>query len=148
MANGNVGIIYGNIGFTSDDIKILNGTKNDSGEYNFKPIYGTKGLFYIQFEQAFALPPSVILTQIYHGGSELDQAQDPKWKTDPQWGNTRDNAVLVGISEKEFKLITGNSGGGKENRMFGFVAVGYSDATAPIGYVDPRSRAAGLKNRM
>ena len=147
MASGNVEVIYGNVGFTSDNIKILNGSKDGKGDYNFKPIYGTKGLFFVQFAQQFAYPPSVILTQIYHG-SQVDKAQDPKGDTNPQWGSTRDNAVLVGVSAKEFKLITGDTHGGKQNRMFGFIAVGFQDPAAPIGYVDPRSRAAGLKNRI
>jgi hypothetical protein len=126
-------VIYGNIGFSGDNITILN---------------GSTGLYFVQFAQAFLQPPAVILTQIYHGSSELDAAEDPKWSTAPQWGNTRDNGVLVGISNKEFKLITGDEFGNLQNRMFGFMAVGYPNASATLGYVDPRSKAAGITTRI
>ena len=51
----------------------------------------------------------------------------------------------MGISAKEFKLITGDQNGAKQNRMFGFVAIGAYDPDAEGGYVDPYSWSAGLK---
>jgi hypothetical protein len=68
----------------------------------------------------------VILTQIYHGSSELDAAQDPKWNTAPQWGNTRDNAVADSISVAgNLNIITaGDDDGNRQARMLGFIAIG------------------------
>lgn len=142
-------LVYGNIGYNedaaSDDKAVILSGSKENGSYEFEVSLLNTGLWLVQFYKNFFNPPAVVLTQIYHSSAQLTDTEDPQWNTNPQWGNTRDNAVLVGISVKEFKLITGDQNGVKQNRMFGFIAVGAYDPSAEGGYVDPYSWAAGLK---
>ncbi len=141
-----VRVVYGNIGYDqnaagSSKAVILSGTKENDA-YAFEVTHLNTGLWLVQFYYAFDQTPAVVLTQIYHDATELTDTQDPQWNSNPQWGSTKDNAVLVGVSTKEFKLITGGEGN-KANRMFGFIAAGKPDPSAQGGYVDPYSAATG-----
>lgn len=133
-------IIYGNVGWTEDgkSMAIMGGSRDAAGNYNFSVEYGTTGLYIVKFAVSFSGVPAVVLTQIYHGSSSADlstvslpQSKLPVYPGvfGDQWGSSLDNAVLIGISPTEFKLITGGLTK-KANRMFGFMAVGQQEPSS------------------
>ena len=125
-------IVYGNVVVDADGerLVIASGSKDSKGDYLFQAQYGNTGLYTILFNAGvFSNTPAVVLTQIYNGGITDVNVPDNQPYTG---GNTRDNAVLVGISASEFKLITGDSKGHKNTRMFGFLAVGSGLQTADV----------------
>ena len=128
-------IVYGNLVFHDEDLVVASGSKDQDGHYLFTPVYGNKGLYTVEFKNPFASIPGVVLTQIYNGGITDVNVPDNQPYTG---GNTRDNAVLVGINSTQFKLITGDSKGNKQDRMFGFLAVGQYDGPAALsGEAEP-----------
>ena len=104
-----VKLIWGSIGFSDDDPTILGGSKNQNNDCNFSVNRAEKGLYFVTFPNAFFdQVPSVMLTQIWNGGNTTATvpASSPYLG-----GSTLDNAVLVGVSETEFNLITGDEDG-------------------------------------
>ena len=83
-----------------------------SGGWTSRPAGGGDGLYLITFEPSFTEPPTVVVTQLYP--NDLSSSG----------GDTRDNAVVVGIDNNELKIKTGNSSGNGTNREFAFIALG------------------------
>lgn len=71
------------------------------------------GLYIVYFDNRFADPPAIVLTQNY-----------PDWTDFGNGGNTKDNAVLVACDETKFEAKTGNDDGDAKDRNFAFVAIG------------------------
>lgn len=71
------------------------------------------GLYTITFLPAFKSRPSASVTQIYPSADDFGGG-----------GDTRDNAVIVGLNTTTIKIKTGGSGGGAEDRAFSFIVVG------------------------
>jgi hypothetical protein len=70
------------------------------------------GLSDVKFDRAFAAIPSVVVTQIFSG--------DPN----SAGGDTRDNAVVVGITTDRVRVKTGDGAGAPSDRFFAFIAMG------------------------
>ena len=83
-----------------------------SGGWTSRRDSGSNGLYLITFEPSFTEPPTVVATQLYP--NDLSSSG----------GDTRDNAVVVGIDNNELKIKTGNSSGNGTNREFAFIALG------------------------
>ena len=83
-----------------------------SGGWDSRPAGGGDGLYLITFEPSFTEAPTVVVTQIYPDSLSSSG------------GDTRDNAVIVGIDNNEVKIKTGNSSGNGTNRKFAFIALG------------------------
>ena len=71
------------------------------------------GVCEVEFSTPFTSIPAVTATQRFNVGG-----------TPPKPGDTRDNAVVVEITEKSCVIVTGNSDGRSDNRDFSFVATG------------------------
>ena len=73
---------------------------------------GGNGRYLVNFSPAFKDTPTIVATQVYP--NDLSSGG----------GDTRDNAVIVGIDNNETKIKTGSSGGSGSNPMFCFTAHG------------------------
>jgi hypothetical protein len=78
----------------------------------FTVVWVDKGLYTIVFDQPFTNRPAVVVSEVYTGNPDY------------HGGDTRDNAVVVGIAPDQFRLETGQSNGEKDNRWFTFIAIG------------------------
>ena len=70
------------------------------------------GIYDITFNQAFSDTPAVIATQIYPSD------------TSKEGGDTRDNAVVVGIESTKCRIKCGSSSGTAADRHFSFLCIG------------------------
>ena len=70
------------------------------------------GLYDIRFARAFPSNPCVVATQVFPG--------DPG----SPGGDTRDNAVIVGIAPDRVRIKTGDGAGNSSDRTFTFIAIG------------------------
>lgn len=108
-------IIWGTI---DPNGNIVSGTtfidSNGHVKYIFKVDKADTGLYTIILNGSFSTIPGVSTTQIYP-----DDVNN-------KGGNTRDNAVLVGVRNDRFRVKTGNGDGNAENRFFSFIAIGYN----------------------
>lgn len=93
-------------GVVSPKGEILSGT-------GFLVDHANTGIYTILFKDPFNVVPAVSVTQIY-----------PNDIHNHTGGDTRDNAVLIGIVNDRFKVKTGGSNGAADNRNFSFVAIG------------------------
>ncbi len=89
-----------------------NGTSSAGAGYTITKKAGSVGVYDINFNAAFGSPPSVVVTQIYPG-NDIDTS-----------GDTRDNAVVVSISNNKARIKTGDSTGTAADRQFTFIAIG------------------------
>ncbi len=78
----------------------------------FKVDHSNSGIYTILFQDPFNVVPAVSVTQIYPNDVHS------------QGGDTRDNAVLVGIVNDRFRVKVGGADGKPQNRFFTFVATG------------------------
>jgi hypothetical protein len=92
-------------GFVSPEGNILSGT-------GFLVDRSNTGLYSILFEHPFNVVPAVVATQVYPND------------VSSQGGDTRDNAVIVGIATHRVRVKTGNGEGKADNRYFTFIATG------------------------
>jgi hypothetical protein len=101
----------------STNTRIVAGTVNASGQ----SFFGTgcsiskkgTGLYQIDFSPAFPNYPAASVTQIFPSVSDFGGG-----------GDTRDNAVIVGLNQNSMKVKTGGSDGSAGDRSFTFVVVG------------------------
>ena len=117
-AIGDTQMIWGIITFDAT----TNAPHAPEGTGNFTVARGGTGLFDVVFDDTvrFSSTPTVAVTQIYNGDTLSDF--DP---TDTfSGGSTLDNAVVIAVDTTKFRLITGDSGGHKKDRMFSFLVVG------------------------
>jgi hypothetical protein len=100
-----------------ENLRIVRGTVQSNGTiaagsgFSVSPI--ESGLYEITFNQSFSARPSASVTQVF---PDLDDFGTG--------GDTRDNAVLVGINANRIRVKTGDSDGGARNRDFTFVVIG------------------------
>ncbi|HET7016647.1 MAG TPA: hypothetical protein VFI65_22180 [Streptosporangiaceae bacterium] len=92
-------------GVISPEGKIISG-------HGFKVDRSNTGIYTILFEEPFNVIPVVVTSQIFPND------------VSSQGGDTRDNAVVVGIVNDRFRIKTGGSGGEAQNRHFTFIAMG------------------------
>ena len=92
-------------GVIGPDGKIISGT-------GFKVDHSNTGTYTILFEEPFHVIPAISATQIFPND------------VSSQGGDTRDNAVLVGIINDRFRVKTGGGDGRAADRHFTFVAMG------------------------
>jgi hypothetical protein len=87
-------------------------TKSGDG---YQVIHESTGVYSVAFNQPFPSSPTVVVTQI----------QPNKFgETDEKDADPKDNAVVVAVDERRFKVMTGDKGGQRADRGFGFIAVG------------------------
>jgi hypothetical protein len=92
-----------NLGIVAADGKVLSG----SGDF---PVTNVEtGIYVVGFSDSFRGVPAVVATQNRYGATRPD--------------NT-DGVAAPLVSEGSATLVTGNSGGSKENRSFGFIVIG------------------------
>jgi hypothetical protein len=90
-----------------------------SGE-GFSVINHSHGLYEIIFDQPFTTVPAVVATQqySYRDGHYL-------WDDfDYSGGSTKDNVVIIAITQHRVKLKTGDGYGNGTSRNFTFIAIG------------------------
>jgi hypothetical protein len=92
-------------GVVASNAKIVSGS-------GFKVDHSNTGLYTILFEEPFHVIPAISATQIFPDD------------VNSQGGDTRDNAVLVGVVNDRFRVKTGGSDGKGADRHFSFVAMG------------------------
>ena len=98
---------YGNIN--------ANGTKKSgSGDWTVVKDSGSKGGYTIIFEPPFKTMPTVVTDQNYPGWSDFNKSG----------GDSRDNTVIIALSNEKCKLKTGDSHGNGQDRNFTFIAIG------------------------
>ena len=83
-----------------------------SGDGDYDVVKANRGLYNIVFRPPFAVTPVVVATQVFPND------------VNNQGGSTRDNAVIVGITERQFRVKVGNGNGDPEDRDFTFIATG------------------------
>lgn len=98
-------ILYGNVN--------ADGTTY-SGSGGFQCRHIGKGTYLIEFADAFASVPTVVLTQQYIAWADFSY---------PGAG-TKNNAMLVAVDEHACKYVTGNSDGSHTDRNCAFIAIG------------------------
>jgi hypothetical protein len=130
---GNTQMVWGIVTFNTDNVPTP-----IAGTGNFQVVRGGTGLFNVVFDStvAFSSTPTVAVTQIFNGGGNLNDI-DPTGSYGG--GNSKDNAVLIAVSTTQFRLITGDQFGNKQDRMFCFLVVGpgtqsVSDASKQVAY--------------
>ncbi len=70
------------------------------------------GIYTAFFQQPFANPPAVAVTQIYPN------------KPNDKGGSALDNAVLIGVTNQLFKVKVGDDKGNARDRWWSFIVVG------------------------
>jgi hypothetical protein len=68
------------------------------------------GIYTIHFTSKFRGPPAVVATQNNYRGDG--------------WQSNLDGVAVQTVYTSQFSLVTGNSRGDKEDRGFGFIAIG------------------------
>lgn len=102
---------------TNERLRIIRGTVDASGtriEGSGFSVSKSGSLWKITFDEAFNNEPTVLAAQQYPDDN----------KVDGNGGNTRDNAIVVGVKTSECYIKTGDSGGDHSWRRFHFIAVG------------------------
>ena len=99
---------------SAENLRLVRGTVSSGGGITagsgFTVSRTKTGHYRITFSPQFPSPPSVAVTQIFGSfGSG---------------GDTRDNAVLTGITATECEVKVGNSAGAASDRQFSFVVIG------------------------
>ena len=99
--------------------RIIRGTVNANasiaGGGGFTVSKDGVGRFRIAFTTAFADVPSATATQIFTGVGSLGATDS---------GNTRDNAIIYGISANGVNIATGDGNGDRSDRPFSFIIIG------------------------
>jgi hypothetical protein len=99
-----------------ENLGLIRGTVNADGSIaggkGFTVKRQTQGVYDVFFATSFSDTPTVAVTQIYRGNvSDLG-------------GDTRDNAVVVGVNKGQVRLKVGEDDGKASDRMFGFIVMG------------------------
>lgn len=97
--------------------KMIHGNVNSNGTkktgYDFKVNKVAAGKYIIDFSIPFPDVPTLIVTQVY-----------PDWdKPESEGGDTRDNAIVVAVTESQAKIKTGECYGKAADRNFSFLAI-------------------------
>jgi hypothetical protein len=80
------------------------------GDYTIVP--SGNGIYNVVFHPPFAVLPVVVATQVFPN------------EVSSSGGSTRDNAVVVGVTERQFRVKVGDGEGRGTNRDWTFIAVG------------------------
>lgn len=102
-------------GVASEALYTVRGIVNPNGSAahgtGYKVTRASVGVFDIYFTPAFQNYPAVVATQLFPGD------------VNNGGGDTRDNAVVVGITPARVRIKTGDGGGGASDRWFSFIAM-------------------------
>jgi hypothetical protein len=115
----------------SETLRMVRGVVTANGSNYAGVGYSTKrvneGVYDIAFDPPFSLIPGASVTQIFQGrdnnGKDIGLADAG---IDARGGDTRDNAVIVFLSDKILRVKTGDNGGTARDRNFSFIAIGPS----------------------
>ncbi len=124
LSNDNYKNIYAaniyaaNLSSCAETLQMIRGTVESNGTAlagtGFKGFTVTRnstGLYTITFDPAFLFVPTVVATQEYP--SDFGSG-----------GDTRDNAVVVGVDKTKCKIKCGDNSGAASDRRFHFIAIG------------------------
>jgi len=92
-------------GYVSASGNVISGT-------GYRVDHVDPGLYTVFFDTAFNTIPSVVVTQVFNGDINY------------HGGDTRDNAVVVGILADRFRVVVGEQNGSHSDRRFTFIAAG------------------------
>ena len=97
--------------------RMIHGNVNSNGDiktgYDFSVNHLATGIYQIVFKVEFPTVPTVLATQNF-----------PAWdKFESNGGDTRDNAVVIAVSESKAKIKTGGGSGVADDRNFSFLAI-------------------------
>jgi hypothetical protein len=102
------------VGTGHESIRMIRGVINANGTIaqgtGFTVSKVGTGLYDISFSNGFPGLPSVVATQWYFGNGT--------------GGDTRDNAVVVSVSNSSTRIKTGGGDGAASDRVFGFIVMG------------------------
>lgn len=101
-----------------ENLRLIRGTVGANGN----PMAGTgfsanklsTGLYEVGFINSFNSPPSVVATQQYPESNNFADSG----------GNTRDNCVIIGVSNEKFRIKCGDRNGDAQDRRFHFIVMG------------------------
>ena len=102
--------------------KMIHGNVNSDGTkktgYDFEVQKVNTGIYSITFRVPFPTVPTLLVTQNF-------PAQNyPGWDGfNENGGNTKDNAVVIAVSEERAKIKTGDHNGNADDRNFSFLAI-------------------------
>jgi hypothetical protein len=83
------------------------------------------GIYLVEFDQSLEAIPTVVIKENWRNWNDFEFEN----------GDSRDNAVLVAVDQKGFKLITGDSTGTKVDRNFSFIAAAASSQNSIPDFV-------------
>ncbi len=96
----------------------LDGSIAAGRNFFVRPLGG--GAYLVEFATELPNVPTVVLTENHKSWTDFDFGG----------GDTRDNAVLVAVDTKGFKVVTGQKDGSKVDRNFAFIAAVKADQDA------------------
>jgi len=105
---------------------------NEFGGYYVRALGG--GLFIVEFDIPLFATPAVVAKQNSKSWDDFDYGG----------GNTRDNAVVIAVDKKGFKVATGDGSGVKQDRNFAFIAAVSTtgpDSIPPLVWGDVNANA-------
>lgn len=107
-----------NVASCPETLQMIRGTVQQNGTVfagtGFTAVSDNTGLYTITFSSPFLAEPTVVATQQYPNGNEFKLTN----------GDTRDNAVVVGVSTTKCLIKCGRADGTADNRRFHFIAIG------------------------
>jgi hypothetical protein len=119
LGSDNYSNIYAaNIASCPETLNMIRGTVETNGNIlagmGFSVNRPSTGYYTITFTTAFSNVPTVVATQQYPADNSFSNVSQ----------NTKDNAVIVGVSTTQFQVKCGNADGGLADRRFHFIAIG------------------------
>ncbi len=122
LSNDDYKDIYAaNVASCAETLQMIRGTVKSDGTAlpgtSFKGFTVTKnstGIYMIIFDAAFSFVPTVVATQQYPDNNDFNLTS----------GDTKDNAVVVGISTTKCLIKCGRADGMADDRRFHFIAIG------------------------
>ncbi|MCA9975929.1 MAG: hypothetical protein KC413_09280, partial [Anaerolineales bacterium] len=112
-----------NIVQTEEALRTIRGTVEANGDVFAGSGYTVNkvatGLYDVSFATEFSNIPTVVVTQQHPDNNTARSGQFTE-----SGGNTRDNAVVVGVRNNKVRIRTGKDDGSTDDRRFHFIAIG------------------------
>lgn len=116
-------ITANNIAQTEEQLRMIRGTVKADGSKlegsGFTVTRDRTGVYDVTFSTAFTDRPTVVVSQQFP-----DDNHTSGGKISDTGGNTRDNALVVGVTNSMVRIKTGDGDGDASNRRFHFIAIG------------------------
>lgn len=113
-----IGIYAANVASCVETLQMIRGTVQADGTVSvgrgFTVVRDSTGLYTITFSSAFSAEPTVVATQQYPNHNDFNLTS----------GDTKDNAIVVGVSTTKCLIKCGRADGIADDRRFHFIAIG------------------------